>query len=193
MTGIGLNLRAHPLAIALANQQLTLHPRYDFHRQQYAKYLAKRLSNISFLEMPTVANRETDKHSWYAFVMHFRKDKAPAKLTREAFVDMLVSRGLKEVDIPRSTGLLNGLPLFSQTHEAIPRYGDKPWHNEQPDSLFPVAVMFYQSAIKLPMWTTPGDKDIVEMYADTFVSVAKGLLGKEREKSREKEELMARL
>lgn len=192
MTGIGLNLRAHPLAIALANQQLTIHPRYDFHRQQYAKYLAKRLSNIPFLEMPTVANRETDKHSWYAFVMHFRKDKAPANLTREAFVDLLVSHGLKEVDIPCSTGLLNGLPLFSQTHEAIPRYGDKPWHSEQPDSLFPVAVMFYQSAIKLPMWTAPGDKDIVEMYADTFVSVAKSLLGKEREKSRE-EDFMARL
>lgn len=168
VTGIGLNLYAHPLAIALANQQLTLHTRYDFHRQQYATCLAKRLSRIPFLDMPTVANKETDKHSWYAFVMLFRKDKAPASLTREAFVDMLVSRGLKEVDIPRSTGLLNALPLFAQPHEAIPRYGDKPWHAERPDTLCPVAVEFYQSAIKLPMWTMPGDRKIVEMYADTY-------------------------
>lgn len=107
--------------------------------------------------------------------MLFRKDKAPAGLTRERFVDMLISRGLKEVDIPGSTGLLNGLPLFSHTHEAIPRYGDKPWHAEQPDSLFPVAVDFYKSAIKLPMWTMPGDEEIVEKYANTFLSVAREL------------------
>ena len=178
MTGLGLNLRAHPLAIALANQQLDVMASHMSYRKKYADYMIRRLSVIPFLRMPSVRNLRTDTHAWYAFVMQFSKDQAPHDLTREEFVKALKSRGLTEVDIPRSTGLLNELPLFTHSHEAIPRYGAIPWHPKQPTSLFPVASSFFDAAVKLPMWATESDRTIVEHYANTFVVVAEEILGR---------------
>ncbi|KAI4201809.1 MAG: hypothetical protein LQ350_003009 [Teloschistes chrysophthalmus] len=179
LTGLGLNLRAHPLAIALANQQLDNLPSWMTHREKYATSLAKKLSAIPFLSMPTSTKNPQHKHAWYAFVMQFRAEKAPRDLSREQFVKALEAHGLSEVDIPRSTGLLNELPIFSHTHEAIPRYGDGAWHDPQPNDLFPTALAFYERAIKLPMWATPADWPIVEHYGNTFVKVAEDLLGRE--------------
>jgi len=123
--------------------------------------------------MPEVHDSQKDRHSWYAFLMQFNPDEAPRGLTREKFVKQLEDRGLKEVDIPRSTGLLNDVPLFTQSHEAIPRFGDKRWTKPQPTSDFPRANEFWKRAIKLPMWATEHDKPIVEHYAHTFLAVAK--------------------
>lgn len=109
--------------------------------------------------------------------MQFEVNKAPSGVDREKFVQALEKRGLKEVDIPRSTGLLNELPIFSHTHEAIPRYGSKPWHDFQPNELFPGAMAFFHGAIKLPMWATPTDYPIVDHYGNTFVEVAEEMMG----------------
>lgn len=178
VTGLGLNLRAHPLAIALANQQLDLLPAHDRQRQAYAAYLTSKLSSIPFLKMPSVRNSQQDKHAWYAFVMQFDSSKAPDGLTREDFVRRLTEdHGLKEVDIPRSTGLLNDLPLFTHPHEAVPRFGSKPWYEVQATAQFPKADSFYQRAIKLPMWATDSDKPIVERYARSFLAVAEEVMG----------------
>ena len=178
MTGLGLNMRAHPLAVALANQQLDLLPEHDRCRQAYASYVERKLSPIPFLKMPIVRNNRQDKHAWYAFVMQFDSSKAPNGLTRDEFVQRLVQdRGLKEVDIPRSTGLLNELPLFTHPHEAIPRFGRTPWCKMQSTAEFPKAENFYQRAIKLPMWATDSDKPIVEHYVKEFLAVADEVMG----------------
>ncbi|KAI9737591.1 MAG: hypothetical protein M1818_005595 [Claussenomyces sp. TS43310] len=178
LTGLGLNLRAHPLAIALANQQLDHLPAHDRYRQAYAAYMKSKLSSIPFLKMPSVGNSRQDKHAWYAFVMQFDSSKAPDGLTREDFVRQLTDDyGLKEVDIPRSTGLLNDLPLFMYPHEAMPRFGSEPWYEVQPTAQFPKASSFYQRAIKLPMWATDSDKPIVEHYARSFLALAKKAMG----------------
>ncbi|KAL8776599.1 MAG: hypothetical protein Q9194_003052 [Teloschistes cf. exilis] len=132
-------------------------PSWMTHREKYATYLAKKLAAIPFLSMPTSTKSPQHKHAWYAFVMQFRAEKAPPDLSREQFVKALEAHGLSEVDIPRSTGLLNELPMFSHTHEATPRYGDGPWHDPQPNEMFPTALAFYERAIKLPMWATPAD------------------------------------
>ncbi|GAB0133978.1 hypothetical protein EsDP_00002366 [Epichloe bromicola] len=176
LTGLGLNMRAHPLAIALADQQLDLLPTHDSYRQRYASYIAEKLSSIPFLKMPVVRDDRHDKHAWYAFVMQFDPSKAPAGLTRDNLVHELeIVRGLKEVDIPKSTGLLNDLPLFTHSHEAVPRFGDKPWCEAQPTSEFPNAQQFYERAIKLPMWATEQDKVIVEHYVETFLAAARDI------------------
>jgi dTDP-4-amino-4,6-dideoxygalactose transaminase len=178
VTGLGLNMRAHPLAIALANQQLDLLPSHDRYRQSYASYVVDKLSAIPFVKMPIVRNSQQDKHAWYAFVMQFDSSKAPNGLTRDEFVRRLVEdRGLKEVDIPRSTGLLNELPVFTHPHEAMPRFGSTPWCEAQPTSEFPKAESFYQRAIKLPMWATESDKPIVEHYVKEFLTVADDAMG----------------
>ncbi|PHH64715.1 hypothetical protein CDD82_1733 [Ophiocordyceps australis] len=174
LTGLGLNLRAHPLAIALANQQTNLLPTHDHNRQTYASYMATRLSAIPFLKMPAVHNKQHDKHAWYAFVMQFDAANAPPGLTRDVFVRKLVDEhGLSEVDIPRSTGLLNELPLFTHSHEAIPRFGSQPWAQVQPTTQFPRADAFFKAAIKLPVWATKADEHIVKHYVDKILLVAR--------------------
>ncbi|KAI1844232.1 hypothetical protein JX266_009523 [Neoarthrinium moseri] len=177
LTGIGLNLRAHPLAIALANQQLDRLPSHDRRRQAYASYVARELDKIPFLKMPTLQNNRRDKHAWYAFVIQFDPSRAPKGLTRDEFVRRLEKRGVNEVDIPRSTGLLNGLPLFTHAHEAVPRFGPTAWCKPQATVEFPNAESFYNHAIKLPMWTTDGDKTIVEHYVREFLAVADEVMG----------------
>lgn len=172
MTGLGLNLRAHTLAVALANQQLDLFASHDSYRQSYTSHIVDRLSSIPFLDMPKISDAQQDRHAWYAFVMQFNPDKAPQGLTRDEFVRRLNERGLKEVDIPKSTCLLNELPLFTHSHIAIPRYGEQPWHALQPTSEFPIADAFYKRAIKLPGWATDNDRPIVEHYINTFLAVA---------------------
>ncbi len=185
MTGIGLNLRAHPLGIALANQQLNLFERHDSTRQAYAAYMASELSAIPFLKMPVVKNSSQDKHAWYAFVMQFEPAKAPRGVTRDTFVRVLKEEhGLKEVDIPKSTGLLHDLPLFTSPHEAIPRFGDAPWYEAQPTSEFPRAKLFYDRAIKLPVWSTDADSPIVAKYVKSFLAAASSLSGGERSEDR---------
>lgn len=170
----------------MANQQLDCHPSWTYYREKYAHYMATKLSAIPFLKMPAVGNSNTDKHAWYAFVMQFDPKSAPEGVTREKFVEALTKRGLKEVDIPRSTGLLNDLPLFTHSHEAIPRYGAEPWHARQPNSDFPTATKFYDAAIKLPMWATVGDESMVQHYAETFIDVAETLLGRKLQDQQEK-------
>lgn len=184
VTGLGLNMRAHPLAIALANQQLDIFPSHEKYRQLYASYLNEQLSTIPFLKLPKVRSTRTDRHAWYALVMQFDSSKAPEGMTRQKYVDRLKELGLKEVDIPKSTGLLNNLPLFTHSHEAIPRYGSKPWHAPQPDEEFPEAMKFFDRAIKLPMWATAQDRPIVERYADVFLSVAEEFMQASRQKGR---------
>lgn len=169
----------------MANQQLDCMTLWMACREEFATYMRQRLSCIPFLRMPSVRNRDTDRHAWYAFVMQFDQDKAPKGLTREKFVKALEERGLKEVDIPRSTGLLNELPLFTHSHEAIPRYGSDPWHPPQPNELFPVALSFYNAAVKLPMWATPADRPIVQHYADMFVATAEEFVGHKLEQGQE--------
>ncbi|PHH65678.1 hypothetical protein CDD81_1764 [Ophiocordyceps australis] len=177
LTGLGLNLRAHPLAIALANQQANLLPTHDHNRQTYASYMATRLAAIPFLKMPVVHDTQHDKHAWYAFVMQFDATKAPPGLSRDDFVAKLVDEhGLSEVDIPRSTGLLNELPLFTHSHEAIPRFGNEPWGQVQPTTQFPRADAFFKAAIKLPVWATKADEHIVKHYVEKFLLVARECL-----------------
>ncbi|KDQ13839.1 hypothetical protein BOTBODRAFT_160129 [Botryobasidium botryosum FD-172 SS1] len=173
LTGMGLNLRAHPLAIAMADRQLDSMPSWMEYRERYANLLLRKLSAIPFLRLPKVG--QNDRHAWYAFVINFDPERAPKGLTRDKFVKALEQRGLKEVDIPRSTGLLHDLPIFTHTHEAIPRFGNKPWH--APQTGFAVAQEFFDSAIKLPVWTAEGDRAIVEFYANTFVDVADSFIG----------------
>ncbi|PVH92288.1 PLP-dependent transferase [Periconia macrospinosa] len=174
LTGLGLNLRAHPLAIAMANVQLDGHRLAQTYREKYAKQLISGLKNIPFLTMPAITTQPKVKHAWYAFVMQFDASRAPKGLTREKFVQKLQDMaGLSEVDIPNSTGLLHDLPLFTNTAEAIPRFGTPgPWKKAQETSEFPNALSFYNTAIKLPVWTSASDEAMVKKYITGFQQVA---------------------
>jgi dTDP-4-amino-4,6-dideoxygalactose transaminase len=175
-TGLGLNMRAHTLAIAMADQQLNWMSLRMSYRDEYAALLSERIGSIPYMRVPKVKNAAEDRHAWYAFIIQFDTSKAPKGVTRELFFTALKTHGLEEVYIPRSIGLLNNLPIFTQTHEAFPRYGTKPWH--APQTGFEVAQTFLDNAIKLPVWAMASDRPIVEYYANTFLAVAEEFMSK---------------
>lgn len=178
ITGSGFKLRSHPLAVAIANEQLALAPSFLEIKSQFARLLIDELKFIPFLEMPSI--QQNVKPAWYAFIMKFKRNK---KFTREDFYQALKEAGLKEVDIPQSTKLLNGEPLFNEPHYVLPHlYGEpseeniKSYQNKYNlfNSLeFASAQEYYETALKLPVWAYKDEQKIVQNYIETIKRVAK--------------------
>ena len=157
-TGFGLKLRAHPLAIAIANEQFDHLDEWLQQRGEYAQYMIDNFKKFDFLSVPNITDR---KPSWYAFVMQFRPELAHG-LSVDAFHRALLAEGLNEVDRPGSTGHIHDMPLFENPNEVFPNlYKSKP---KQSEDAFPNAVRYTQNAIKLPVWAHNEDWSIVETY-----------------------------
>ncbi|KAL8714453.1 MAG: hypothetical protein Q9220_001786 [cf. Caloplaca sp. 1 TL-2023] len=171
LTGAGVKNRAHPLAVAIALEQLRQLPDFHLRKTQYATQMIIQLARIPFLELPTMVAGKSEP-AWYAFVMRFKAEKAPPGLTREVFVDALHAKGLVDVDIPRSTGLLHREPLLTKPWELFP-------HLYQTDDdidrskTFEEAQGFYDEAIKLPVFATAADQAAVDRYVSTILQIAK--------------------
>jgi dTDP-4-amino-4,6-dideoxygalactose transaminase len=181
ITGSGFKLRSHPLAVAIANEQLALAPSFIKIKRQFATLLIEELKSIPFLEMPSI--QQNVKPSWYAFIMKFKRNN---KFTRENFYQALKEAGLNEIDIPQSTKLLNGEALFNEPHHVLPHlYGEPIEENiksyqKKYDLLnsfeFASAQEFYETALKLPVWAYKDEEKIVQHYIKTIKNVAKTFL-----------------
>ena len=161
VTGMGLKLRAHPLAIAFADEQLRQHDKYQEMRNFCADEYKKLFGEYSFIE--PIEYKDADP-SWYAFVFKY---SAPAEsnISREEFVDLLHAEGLSEVDIPGSTGPNHLLPLFQEPSVLFPQfYETSDCFNT--NETFPNAQKFYESIIKLPIWTQPEHRSLVRSYIE---------------------------
>lgn len=102
LTGMGLKLRAHPLAIAIANEQFNHISDFLKTRNKYAVKITKALIKYPFLKTPTVSDCVIN--SWYAYGLQYIKEEAYG-VSKEKFVEALHAEGLIEVDIPGSTSL----------------------------------------------------------------------------------------
>lgn len=175
LTGAGLKSRAHPLAIAIALKQLRKLGEFHQYKSHYAQQLAKGLESIKFLEVPSTGLNPNgySEPAWYAFVMRFKSSKAPNGLDRETFVGELLSHGLAEVDIPRSTGLLHREPLYNSPEHILPHLYNKASkiHRERTNS-FDCAQSFYDEAIKLPVYATADHQAITDHYVQAINAVA---------------------
>lgn len=166
LTGLGLKLRAHPLAIALAQEQFSKISAFLRQRQIYAQKLNEALAKYEFLKIPSVTKNV--RHSWYAYTLQFVPENAFG-ISREEFVEALHAEGLEEVDVPGSTGLLNELPLFLTPQDIMPRL----YKNAPKKQLgFPRAEQFTSSIIKLPVWTFPDEEKMVNKYIKGICKVA---------------------
>src|ERR1700722_626714 len=178
LTGAGLKNRAHPLAIAIALNQLTKLPRILTTKRRFAAFMSIRLGKIPFLKVPDVQLLESRGifPAWYAFVVHFDTASAPPDLTRNSFVEALHREGLLEVDIPRSTGLLHKEPLFVKPWVILPHLYTEGRYlrpsQEEAALRFPSAQDFYDTAIKLPVWGYNCDQKMVERYVEGVSAVA---------------------
>jgi dTDP-4-amino-4,6-dideoxygalactose transaminase len=175
LTGAGLKNRAHPLAVAIAMNQLSKLPSFSRTKAKFAQRLAKGLDTIAFLNVPNVGQlqRNSVKPSWYAFVVLFNRDEAPPGLTREIFVRCLQDTGLSEVDIPNSTRPLSNEPLFTNPADLLPHlYSSTSYLDRNRSKVFKNAAAFYDQAIKLPVWAFEDDSELVKRYIETFKMVA---------------------
>lgn len=169
LTGLGLKFRAHPLAIAIANEQFSHLDDWIRQKQMYASLFANEWQQYPFLLMPQYPDRQP---SWYAFVMQFNESHSNG-VTIEQFTKALVAEGLVEVDRPGSTCPCHDLPLFTDPHEVLPRlYQQSIVQSGQ----FSNAEAFYRNAIKLPVWAFASDKDLVDKYLEGFHKVCGAVL-----------------
>ena len=171
LTGAGLKNRAHPLAVALALNQLRQLPNFLAWKTKYARQIATQLSTIPFLEMPATDTGLTEP-AWYAFTMRFKAAKAPNGLTRELFVDKLIARGLHDVDIPRSTGLLYREPLYTNPQKLLPYLYTREHSKGPTNQTFDNAQAFYNEAIKIPVYATAEGQKATNYYIEIFLDVA---------------------
>ncbi|MFY4719473.1 DegT/DnrJ/EryC1/StrS family aminotransferase [Streptomyces sp. LaBMicrA B280] len=159
VTGSGLKLRIHPLAAALATDQLARLDGYLAGRAEIARYLSEHLTRIPGLEVTETP--EGVVPSWYALTVTYRPDELGG-LSLERFHQALTAEGATEFDRPGSTGPLHELPLYQHPDPLFPWHPDH--HRRYPPGSFPVAEHAYRHTIKLPVWHREQDLALAELY-----------------------------
>lgn len=160
LTGAGLKLRATTFAAALAYDQFKGLEAINAGKQKHAAIVTSCLDAIEGVEV--LAPREGTRNSWYAQLIRF--DEKVTSVSRERLVEALHAEGLIEFDIPGSTGLLDGEPLFNKPQVIFPYLYDRSYELRSGD--YPNARRFYDSIVKLPVWASPEQEPITQTYCD---------------------------
>ena len=165
VTGMGLKLRIHPLAAAIANEQFDNLDNILAGRRKFAAKMMRELKDLPGIEVPHVP--DDVEPSWYAFVMQYKPEELDG-LPIEKFYDALVAEGCVELDRPGSTCPLNYHALFQNPGPLFPDYRGKVCYKKGD---FPNAERFHEHALKLPVWHDPEDEGIVDGYIAAFKKV----------------------
>jgi perosamine synthetase len=164
VTGSGLKLRIHPLAAALALDQLgRLDERLDARRRIADRMLA-RLRRLPGITTPDVPAAVTP--SWYALALTYQPQDLDG-LPIETVVAALQAEGCLELDRPGSTRPLNEHPLFQDPSPLFPVLPE-PWPRYRPDQ-FPNAERLQRSTLKLPV--PHDDEELAASYARAIAKV----------------------
>lgn len=162
VTGLGLKLRIHPLAAAIAEEQLDTLPAVLAGRRRCARVLRRKLGAIPGIELPLVTD-DVDPN-WYGLLFSLDRELAARGLAAEIFA-ALVAEGCCDVDRPKITAPLHYYPLFRDPGQVFPAYG------ALPDRAFPAAEDFYARAFKLPVWHREEDDTLAEQYLEAIRKV----------------------
>lgn len=166
-TGMGLKLRAHPLAVAIAEEQFTHLNQFLKQKRIYAEFMMKELVKLPGIRMPVFPKRS--QPSWYAFVIQYVPQSGD-HISAKTILNALHAEGCIEADMPGSTCPLNLLPLFQKPEMLYPKYKGKVRYRVGD---FPHAEQFFAQAIKFPVWTGKKDASIVKQYVDAIKKVIK--------------------
>jgi dTDP-4-amino-4,6-dideoxygalactose transaminase len=166
VTGMGLKYRAHPLAVAIANEYLSRLDKWLAIKRIFAQRIIIRLKNYAAITLPKINNQKI-KPSWYAFVFQYHENKTGVSINK--FYQALKQEGLVEVDRPGSTCPLNLLPLFQKPAELFPIYTRYKFFYKKCE--FPKAESFYNNAIKIPVWSRMQDWSAMKLYIDGIEKV----------------------
>jgi dTDP-4-amino-4,6-dideoxygalactose transaminase len=163
-TGKGMKLCIHPLAAAIAYEQLHMLDEFNAQKQKYAKLLISGLEKIDCLSVLTP--RKDSINSWYRIVMLYDGAKLNG-ISRKTFVDALKAEGAIETSY-RGYEPINNYELFQHPHDVFPGYQNEPMCSVNE---FPKTRSFSNSCIRLPVWYTDDSKIIVEKYIEAFKKV----------------------
>ena len=122
LRGVGLKNCVHPLAIAIALNQLRKLGDFYKVKTNYVSMLLNVIREILFLEGPQLSSIRSPNvwPAWYVLWFRFKTEFAPKDLTREVFVASLRDHGMTDVDIPKSTCLLHNQLLFTNPKMVLP-------------------------------------------------------------------------
>ncbi|MQB01784.1 MAG: aminotransferase class I/II-fold pyridoxal phosphate-dependent enzyme [Actinobacteria bacterium] len=164
VTGTGLKLRIHPLAAALALNQLdALDERLEGRREIAARMITA-LRELPGIVVPRVPPE--CKPSWYALGLVYQPDELHG-LPVDAIVEALQAEGCLELDRPGSTRPLNEHPLFSAPDRLFPSL-PQGWPRYRPGQ-FPHAERLHRNTLKL---TVPHDDvSLADAYVEAFEKV----------------------
>ncbi|MFC5148953.1 DegT/DnrJ/EryC1/StrS family aminotransferase [Streptomyces aureoversilis] len=166
VTGMGLKLRIHPFAAALARTQLT---RLDVHlagRQRIAARMCAALDSVPGIHVPDLPTAA--RPSWYALPLHYERAELGG-LPLERFLDAVHAEGAKEADQPGSTCPLVTHPLFQAPGDLLPGYAGR---QGTAAGAFPAAEYVHATTFKLPVWHREEDVHLADAYAAAIAKVA---------------------
>jgi perosamine synthetase len=161
-TGFGLKLRIHPVAAAIAEQQLDTLPAVLAGRRRVAHILRGELAGLPGIELPPIPEVATP--SWYGLIFHLSRDLCDRGRGDEVFA-ALAAEGCSALDRPQLTSPLHRLPLFREPGGVFPSYGTLP------ERAFPAAEDFHARHGKLPVWHRAEDDAVIEQYLAAFRKV----------------------
>lgn len=166
VTGKGLKLRAHPIAIRIAYEMFKDLDKINKIKQYYASIIKKTVDEIDGLSVNV--SYPGSINSYYALIIKYDKTKFN-NLPIEKFVDALVAEGGVEFDIPGSTCPLDDLELFRRPDYFFPDYGIIFDNKDK----FSNAHKFYNEIIKLPVWYREEDIHTIIDYCEILKKVSK--------------------
>lgn len=165
VTGMGLKLRIHPLAAAIAREQLPHLDAYLEGRAHVAEVLCRELGSLPGLVAPVLPDGV--RASWYGLPLLYQPEELDG-LGIERFHEALLAEGCREADRPGSTCPLNLLPLFQKPKPPLPNY---PGNLSYVPGNFPMAEAIWRNTLKLPVWHTEAQMALVHLYIQAITKV----------------------
>ncbi|MCP2297587.1 dTDP-4-amino-4,6-dideoxygalactose transaminase [Nocardia amikacinitolerans] len=165
VTGVGLKHRIHPLAAAIALQQLSHLDDYLIGRRRVAEHIAEALEQMHGLTVTW--HRAEIRPSWYGLTLRYDPESFDG-VPIERFHAALQAEGCREIDRPGSTCPLNQLKLFQNPGPLFPAIAGK--LSYAPGD-YPRAEAIHHATLKLPVWHREQDLPLVDRYIEAIDKV----------------------
>jgi len=163
-TGLGANLRMHPLGAAILRPQLSEFDKHLKERREVAKLLSKEVLKLDGLT--PLPYSDLKDPAWYAFPIIFDSNKFTVSM--DEFVRIVVSLGAEEVDIPGSTCPLNRFNIFKTPWEIFPEYEKFKDRLKLNGQEFVNADKFHSTMFKFPTWYGQERKKFAKYYLEAL-------------------------
>lgn len=171
-TGMGPKYRSHPLAVAIADQQLKHLDEWIAQRRQNLATLSAGLAEIPGFEPPYTAP-DCTRGAFYGYRVHYHPEQyggVPASRVIQALAAEGVAAEPERYQLLHRQALYQGAARYEATTGFRWPYGPIraiEYHDEH----FPVAVELRENLIALPTFTGPCG-DLLDQYIEAFRKVA---------------------